>query len=66
MKATLSTREVAERLGVSITTVNRMVQKGRIKSFQPMGPDGEHFFDPKWVDEAIRLSINNPELGAEK
>ena len=53
MRMLLTTRQVAQKLGVEMNVVGTLVRKGQLKSENP-SPEGkrvEHLFDPKVVRE---------------
>lgn len=50
----LTTAEVAERLKVPVSTLNRWVAEDRIApAFSAPGPKGARFFDPADVDQLV-------------
>lgn len=57
----LTSRQAAERLGVEISTISRMVSDGRLTvAFQAPGPTGVKFFRPEDIDAAIGSVIPRP------
>lgn len=47
----LTTSQVAERLGLSVYTVNQYVRDGKLRAeFQTPGPRGARFYHPAEVD----------------
>lgn len=51
MAELLTSRQVAERLGTTVTTVNRWVQRGRLTpSLEVPGYKGARLFDPDAVE----------------
>lgn len=53
----ITTAEAAERLGVSVPTLNRWVRHGRVTpAIEAPGPRGARFFDPSDVDALLKES----------
>ena len=59
--ALMGTRDVAERLGVSIATVNRMARDGRLKAALRMpGVRGAQLFDREQVEALVTETRTAP------
>lgn len=48
----LSTRDVAAMFGVTMKTIHRWAESGRIPSFKTLG--GQHRFHPSAIEEILR------------
>lgn len=57
----LTSRQAAERLGIDISTISRMVSDGRlVATFQAPGDKGIKFFAPEDIDAAADSVIPRP------
>jgi excisionase family DNA binding protein len=57
LSAMLTTKDVAERLGVSVAKVHRLVDKGEIvPALQLPGSTGRFYFTDETIDEYLKAS----------
>ena len=54
-RTVLTSSQVAEKLGKSKRTIQRMADKGELEAFGKLpGPNGAYLFDPKVVEEYLK------------